>query len=187
MDDLFLQKTNRRQTSQTAWRHHQVVYMTFTGSTCPGLDDSLCRNKIQKVKGRIASYNVEDYGLALAEAHGAGYDVQRFEEESISAESLPSYMWNAAEAICSKMNWTIKDISQKSVPYILDEECSFRDLGSHYPGRSGNWYVSCYDHPYPPRCRTWKLNVSARSTAKMMAICATGKSPVSHLAFRQQT
>ena len=78
-------------------------------------------NKIQKVKG-VASYNVEDYGLALAEAHGAGYDVQRFEQEIASAESLPSYMWNAAEAICSKMNWTIKDISQKSVPYILDED-----------------------------------------------------------------
>ena len=51
--------------------------------------------------------------LALAEAHGAGYDSERFEAEIASAESLPSYMWNAAEAICSKMNWTIQDISSK--------------------------------------------------------------------------
>ena len=89
-------------------------------------------NKIQKVKG-IASYNVEDYGLALAEAHGAGYDVQRFEKEIASAESLPSYMWNAAEAIWSKMNWTLKDISQQSVPYILDEDVYSETLGRTIP------------------------------------------------------
>ncbi|NEW66355.1 dihydrodipicolinate reductase [Carnobacteriaceae bacterium zg-84] len=85
-------------------------------------------NHITKVKGAV-SYNVEDYGLALAKAHGAGYDLDTFDKEIGSAESFPSYMWNAAEGICAKMNWTIKDISQKSVPFTLEEDIYSETLG----------------------------------------------------------
>lgn len=89
-------------------------------------------NQVKKIKG-VVSYNVEDYGLALAEAHGAGYDLDKFDKEIASAESFPSYMWNAAEAICSKMNWTITEISQKSVPYTLDEDIESETLGRVIP------------------------------------------------------
>ena len=110
----------------------EAIYPWTTSPSETNRLDKLAKEFGVTVKG-IVSYNVEDYGLALAEAHGAGYDSERFEKEIASAESLPSYMWNAAEAICSKMNWTIQDISQKSVPYILDEDVYSETLGRTVP------------------------------------------------------
>lgn len=89
-------------------------------------------NKLKTIKGAV-SYNVEHYGIALAEAHGTGYDLDKFDKEIGQAESLPSYMWNAGEAICARMNWTIQSISQKSVPITLEEDIHSDTLGRMIP------------------------------------------------------
>lgn len=79
-------------------------------------------HKIEKIKGAY-SYNVEDYGLALAKAHGCDLTKQEFEAElARPKEVVPSYAWNAAEAICNKLGLTIKSIRQENVPYMVNHD-----------------------------------------------------------------
>ena len=86
--------------------------------------------KITKIKGS-SSYNVEDYGIALAEAHGAGLTLEEFDqkiasldrisEEEINnkinkGEYLPSYMWNVNGWLADKLGLTVISQTQKCVP-----------------------------------------------------------------------
>lgn len=79
-------------------------------------------NSIKKIKGAY-SYNVDEYGLALAEAHGCDLTTEEFEAQIAHPEVFePSYAWNAAEAICNKLGLTIKSIKQEHKPYVIDHD-----------------------------------------------------------------
>ena len=97
-----------------------IFWINMVSLVCGG-----CHN-IKKIKGSY-SYNVEDYGLALAEAHGCDLTVEK--TLAHPTEVIPSYAWNASEAIVSKLGLTIKSISQKNVPYLIDKDLYSKTLG----------------------------------------------------------
>ncbi len=85
-------------------------------------------HRITRIEGS-SSYNVEDYGIALAQVHGAGLSPAEFEEQIAKNDSLPSYMWNASEWLCSQFGWSIKSIEQKLVPLFHDQDVESSTLG----------------------------------------------------------
>ena len=98
---------------------------------------------IKKIKGS-SSYNVEEYGIALAEVHGAGLTLEEFEKNIASADNIsaeerqkiidngeytPSYMWNVNGWLCSKLGLTIISQTQKCVPQTYKEDLNSTTLG----------------------------------------------------------
>ena len=100
-------------------------------------------HNITKIKGS-SSYNVEDYGIALAKAHGAGLSKEEFERDIASADEItdeerqkviesgayaPSYMWNVNGWLCDKLGLTVVSQRQKCVPQFNDYDIESSTLG----------------------------------------------------------
>ncbi len=123
---------------------------TLTGSgyqdfSWGSLIGTLCgtTHSIKRIVGR-SSYNVEDYGIALAQVHGAGLPLDRFEKEIASADNVsdeirqkmidkgeysPSYMWTVNGWLCSYLGLTVTRQYQKCVPQTYKKDLKSSTLG----------------------------------------------------------
>ena len=102
---------------------------------------------IKKIRGK-SSYNVEDYGIALARAHGAGLTLKEFDEQVASVDKisdeerqnvinsgkyLPSYMWNVNGWLASQLGLHIKRQYQTCVPQIAKSKIFSSTLNMTIP------------------------------------------------------
>ena len=123
---------------------------TITGS---GYQDAFWGNLITTLCGSThnitkivgsSSYNVEDYGIALAKAHGAGLTLDEFDNEIASVDMIsdekrnaliksgkytPSYMWNVNGWLCDKLGLTVTSQKQKCVPTTYNGDIESSTLG----------------------------------------------------------
>jgi 4-hydroxy-tetrahydrodipicolinate reductase len=99
--------------------------------------------KVVKIKGS-SSYNVEDYGIALAKAHGAGLTLEEFDKEVASADRMsdkkrqqiidagefnPSYMWNVNGWLAEYLGLHVTGQTQQCVPHVAKKNLNSSTLG----------------------------------------------------------
>ena len=98
---------------------------------------------IKKIKGS-SCYNVEEYGIALAEVHGAGLTLEDFQNQIASLDEIteeqrneiinkgeyaPSYMWNVNGWLCSKLGLNVISQTQKCIPQTQNTDLESTTLG----------------------------------------------------------
>lgn len=102
---------------------------------------------IKKIKGK-SSYNVEDYGIALAEVHGAGLSLEEFDKKIASVDRIsdkkrqklidngeyaPSYMWTVNGWLCEKLGLTVVSQTQKCIPQTYKKALKSSTLNMTIP------------------------------------------------------
>lgn len=104
-------------------------------------------HKITKITGS-ASYNADEYGIALAEHHGVGFTTEEFEREIAAPNRLagtelqslinegefkPIPMWNTNGWLCERLGLTVISQSQTCEPIYSDNDLASQTLGRVIP------------------------------------------------------
>jgi 4-hydroxy-tetrahydrodipicolinate reductase len=83
--------------------------------------------RIETLKG-LSSYNVDDYGIALAKVHGVGLTPDEFQHQ-IADANVPSFAMNVPGWIASQLGLTMTGIAQVLMPAYSDHPVHSTTLG----------------------------------------------------------
>jgi 4-hydroxy-tetrahydrodipicolinate reductase len=133
-EEAFFPRTTSPEITERLDVLAKANHCTLTGS---GFQDIYWGNLATTIAGstqRIttmdgySSYNVDDYGIALARVHGVGLTPEEFQSD-IAGANIPSYAMNVPGWIAGQMGLTMTDISQELIPAYLDEDIESKTLG----------------------------------------------------------
>lgn len=80
-------------------------------------------------------FNVDDYGIALCEAHGVGLTPAQFADKFKPENCLPAYVWNSNEALAVRLGWKILKTTQVYEPLVLSKNVSSKSYGELNSGK----------------------------------------------------
>lgn len=88
-------------------------------------------HRIDRIEG-LSQYNVDDYGLVLAEKHGAGLSPDEFAAR-IATSQAPAYNWNGNQWLCARLGWHVRSQRQELRPTTHRVAVQSRCLGGDIP------------------------------------------------------
>lgn len=88
-------------------------------------------HRIDTIHG-YSTYNVDEYGIALARVHGVGLDLEGFDRE-IRAENVPSFALNVPPWLAGALNLELVDVVQELAPVLADEDRPSVAIGERIP------------------------------------------------------
>jgi len=99
------------------------VYWCFLGTLLVG-----CSLKVDKLVYHT-QFNVDDYGIALCEAHGVGLTPEEFKVKFTPENSVPAYVWNSNEGLAARLGWKVVKTSQVYEALVLAKEIQSKTYG----------------------------------------------------------
>ena len=89
-----------------------------------------CRRRID---GAPACLVFKPAGRPVTRLEEIVLSLEEFDREIARNDSLPSYVWNSNEWLCSKFGWSVKSMTQKLVPTTHAEDLHSSTLGKTIP------------------------------------------------------
>lgn len=82
------------------------------------------------------SFNVDDYGVALCEAHGVGLTKEEFEAKFTPESAVPAYVWNSNEALAVRLGLRVVKTTQVYQPLFAESEIQSKSAGAIPVGKA---------------------------------------------------